>query len=159
VALLVALRRPDLARHVVVISGVFHHDGWVPGAIDPDASLPQALARGYAELSPDGAEHFPVVNAKLTRMNWQEPTLSASELSGITARTLVMIGDDDEVTLEHAVAMYRALPNAELAVVPGTSHGLLHENPALCNTTIVEFLTRDPSPTIAPIRRASVAEG
>src|SRR5947199_301439 len=34
-----------------------------------------------------------------------------------------MIGDDDEVTLEHAIAMYRGLPEAELAVVPGTSHG------------------------------------
>jgi pimeloyl-ACP methyl ester carboxylesterase len=27
-ALVVALRRPDLARKVVVISGVFHRDGW-----------------------------------------------------------------------------------------------------------------------------------
>jgi pimeloyl-ACP methyl ester carboxylesterase len=66
-----------------------------------------------------------------------------------------MIGDDDEVTLEHASAMYRALPDAELAVVPGTSHGLLHEKPALCNTMIVDFLTTDPVPTFAPIRRRS----
>jgi pimeloyl-ACP methyl ester carboxylesterase len=64
-----------------------------------------------------------------------------------------MIGDDDEVTLEHAIAMYRGLPDAELAVVPGTSHGLLHEKPSLCNTIIVDFLTADPVPTIAPVRR------
>jgi pimeloyl-ACP methyl ester carboxylesterase len=54
VALLVALRRPDLARHVVLVSGVFHRDGWLPGAIDPDAPPHEVLARGYAELSPDG---------------------------------------------------------------------------------------------------------
>jgi hypothetical protein len=48
--------------------------------------------------------------------------------------------------------MYRSLPDSELAVIPGTSHGLLHEKPGLCNT-IVEFLTADPIPTIAPIRR------
>ncbi len=41
-----------------------------------------------------------------------------------------MVGDDDEVTLEHAAAMYRGIPTAELAVVPGTSHGLLVEKPA-----------------------------
>ncbi len=76
-------------------------------AIDPDASPPEVLARGYAELSPDGPDHFPVVNAKLARMNREEPTLTASDLSGLTSRTLVMIGDDDEVTLEHAIAMYR----------------------------------------------------
>jgi hypothetical protein len=33
------------------------------------------------------------------------------------------------VTLAHAVDMYDALPNAELAVVPGTSHRLTQENP------------------------------
>jgi pimeloyl-ACP methyl ester carboxylesterase len=155
VALLVAVRRPDLARRVVLVSGVFHRDGWVPGAIDPDASLPEVLARGYAELSPDGADHFPVVAAKLARMNWEEPTLTASDLTKVTSRTLVMLGDDDEVTLEHAVAMYRGLADAELAVVPGTSHGLLHEKPTLCNTIILEFLTTDPVPTFAPIRRSS----
>lgn len=54
------------------------------------------------------------------------------------------IGHDDEVRLEHAVTMYRSLPDAELAVVPGTSHGLLVEKPALCNLLITEFLTKDP---------------
>jgi pimeloyl-ACP methyl ester carboxylesterase len=61
------------------------------------------------------------------------------------------------VTLEHAVAMYRALADAELAVVPRTSHGLLHEKPALCNAILVDFLTADPVPTIAPIRRTNRA--
>jgi pimeloyl-ACP methyl ester carboxylesterase len=56
-----------------------------------------------------------------------------------------MIGDDDEVRLEHATAMYRSLPNAEFAVVPGTSHGLLVEKPALCNMIITDFLTKDRS--------------
>lgn len=154
VALVVAVRRPDLARRVVLVSGVFHRDGWIPSAIDRDAEPPDILARGYAELSPDGADHFPVVSAKLARMNWEEPTLGASDLSRVTGRTLVMLGDDDEVTLEHAVALYRALPDAELAVIPGTSHGLLHEKPALCNSIIVDFLSKDPVPTFAPVRRA-----
>jgi pimeloyl-ACP methyl ester carboxylesterase len=159
VALLVALRRPDLARGVVLISGVFHRDGWIPSAIDPDAYPAEFLAPGYAELSPDGPEHFPVVSAKLARMNREEPTLSASDLSGVTSRTLVMVGDDDEVTLEHAIAMYRGLPDAELAVIPRTSHGLLHEKPALCNEIIVDFLTNDPVATIAPVRRAGPPTG
>jgi pimeloyl-ACP methyl ester carboxylesterase len=64
------------------------------------------------------------------------------------------VGDDDEVTLEHAVAAYRAIPDAELAVVPGTSHGLLVEKAELCNRLILDFLATDPVPTMAPIRRA-----
>ena len=34
--------------------------------------------------------------------------------------------------------------DGELAVVPGTSHGLLVEKPDLCNLIITEFLTKDP---------------
>lgn len=157
VALLVALRRPDLTRRLVLVAGVFHHDGWASGVIDPDNPPPDFLAVSYGELSPDGPEHYPVVVAKLAKMHTEEPTLTAADLSRVRNRTLVMVGDDDEVTLEHAIALYRSIPDAELAVVPGTSHGLLVEKPALCNTLIVDFLTADPVATMAPIRRATRA--
>ena len=153
VALFVAMRRPDLIRRLVLIAGVFNKDGWVPGVIDPDTEPPEFLERLYGEISPDGPEHYAVIVAKLAVMHAEEPTLAASDLSAVTSRTLVMIGDDDEVTLEHAVALYRSLPDGELAIIPGTSHGLLVEKPKLCNELIVDFLTVDPVPTVAPIRR------
>jgi pimeloyl-ACP methyl ester carboxylesterase len=154
VALEVALRRPDLVRRLVLISGVFHRDGWIPAAIDPALPPHDAIARGYAELSPDGADHFPVVVEKLRRMNFEEPRLEVDDLAAVGSRTLVMLGDDDEVVIEHGVACYRAIPDAELAVIPGTSHGLLHEKPELCNSMLLEFLFDDPVPTIAPVRRS-----
>lgn len=154
VALLVALYRPELVRKLVFIAGVFHHEGWAPGVIDGDAPPPEFLERLYAEISPDGPEHYPVIVEKLARMHAHEPTLTMSDLGRIEARTLVMVGDDDEVTLEHALALYRGLSDGELAVIPGTSHGLLVEKPALCNGLIVDFLTSDPVPTMAAIRRA-----
>jgi len=154
VALLVALRRPDLIRKLVFIAGVFHLDGWVPGVIDPNNTPPEFLERLYGELSPDGAEHYPVVVAKLARMHVEGPTLTTADVSQIGSRTLVMLGDDDEVRLEHALELYRSLPDSELAIIPGTSHGLLVEKPALCNTVIIDFLVTDPVLTMAPIRRA-----
>jgi pimeloyl-ACP methyl ester carboxylesterase len=154
-ALVVALRRPDLVRRLVVISGVFHWKGWVPSAIDSAAVGAEVLERGYAELSPDGPDHFPVVSGKLARMNQEEPALSAGDLAAMTSRTLVMLGDDDEPVFEHVAAMYEGIPDAELAIVPGTSHGLLHEKPELCNSIIVDFLTTEPVPTLAPLRRAA----
>jgi pimeloyl-ACP methyl ester carboxylesterase len=153
VALLVALRRPDLVNRLVFVAGVFHFDGWLPHVIDPSNEPPGFLARLYAEVSPDGADHYQVVVDKLAQMHLAEPTLTTNDLGGVSNRTLVMVGDDDEVRLEHAVAMYRAIPDAELMVVPGTSHGLLIEKPDLCNNVIIEFLTEDPIPTMAPIRR------
>jgi pimeloyl-ACP methyl ester carboxylesterase len=139
---------------LVFIAGVFHRDGWAPGVLDADAAPPEFLARLYGEVSPDGAAHYPAVVAELDRMHAQEPTLTVADLNGVSSRTLVMVGDDDEVILEHAVALYRGLPDGELAVVPGTSHGLLIEKPMLCNTIIVDFLSIEPVRTMAPIRRA-----
>jgi pimeloyl-ACP methyl ester carboxylesterase len=157
VALLVALRRPDLVRQLVLVAGVFHHDGWVPAAIDPTNEPPGFLKALYEDVSPDGVDHYSVVVDKLAHMHLQQPTLTTSDLNSLAPRTLVMVADDDEVTLEHALAMYRALPDGELMVVPGTSHGLLVEKPQLCNTVIVDFLTTDPVETLAPIRRAAAA--
>jgi pimeloyl-ACP methyl ester carboxylesterase len=155
VALLVALRRPDLVERLVFVAGVFHHNGWWPEAIDPNNHPPAFLEGMYAELSPDGAAHYGVVVEKLARMHQCEPTLADDDLRGVACRTLVMLGDDDEVRLEHAIALYRALPDAEFAVIPGTSHGLMVEKPDLCNAIVLDFLSNDPVATFAPIRRAA----
>jgi pimeloyl-ACP methyl ester carboxylesterase len=155
VGLLVALRRPDLVDRLVLVAGVFHYDGWLPHVIDPTNRPPEFLARLYEEVSPDGPDHYQVVVDKLAWMHTQEPTLAPDDLGGVTSRTLIMVADDDEVRLEHAIGMYRAIGDAELMVVPGTSHGLLVEKPDLCNDVILQFLTTDPEPTLAPIRRAS----
>jgi hypothetical protein len=71
----------------------------------------------------------------------------------------VILGDDDEVILEHAIELYRGLPDGELAVVPGTSHGPPVEKPTLCDTIIVDFLSADPVRTMAPIRRGTLPAG
>jgi pimeloyl-ACP methyl ester carboxylesterase len=157
-ALLVGLARPDLVRRMVLISGQFHQSGLLPAFFHgPDAVAElQAtpLAAWYAEESPDGAEHFPVVAAKVVENALTGPTLAAEQLAGVPARTLVMSGDDDAVTLEHTIEMYRSLPDAELAVVPGTSHVLVMEKPELVTRLALDFLTSDPVPTIMPIHRA-----
>ena len=66
--------------------------------------------------------------------------MQLDELSRVAAPTLVLAADDDVVTIEHAAAMQRALPDAQLAVVPGTSHALPMEKPEIVNRLILDFL-------------------
>ena len=153
VALLVAHRRPDLVKQLICVAGVFHNRGWVSSAIEPSDRPPAFLIDSYGQISPDGPEHFLVVHRKLDEMHARGTRLTTDDLRTIRCRTLVMVGDDDEVILEHAVEFYRAIPECELAVVPGTSHGLLVEKPELCNKIMLDFLMLDPVPTLAPIRR------
>ena len=69
VALLVALARPDLVRRLVFASGVFHHDGWAPGAIDLDEETTAFFVEYHSAVSPDGPDAFPALAAKLYRMH------------------------------------------------------------------------------------------
>jgi pimeloyl-ACP methyl ester carboxylesterase len=153
VALHVAHTRLDLVQQLLCAAGVFHHGGWAPGTIDPHADPPEFLLRSYRQISPDGEAHLRTVKTKLDEMHVTGPTLTAADLGRIRCRTLVMVGDDDEVMLEHAIEFYRSLPEGELAVVPGASHGLLVEKPDLCNAVMLDFLTQEPVQTFAPIRR------
>jgi pimeloyl-ACP methyl ester carboxylesterase len=107
-------------------------------------------------VSPDGADHFPVVLAKVAQAAADDTGLAVADLQALDCQTLVMLGDDDLVSLEHSVLLYRSLPNAQLAVIPSASHLLLLEKPALCTCLVGEFLSTDPKPTLLPIRRANV---
>ena len=146
VALHVALERPDLVRKLVLIGQALNHDalpaqvrellsrGLTPGI------LPPFLRQLYANVSPDGPEHFDVVFEKLKATLETEPSFELSELERVAAPTLFMLGDRDMVTVEHAAAAQRALPDAQLAVVPNASHALPMEKPALVSQLVVDFL-------------------
>jgi pimeloyl-ACP methyl ester carboxylesterase len=145
VGMLVALRRPELVRKLVVIGQYFTFEGEVPefrAMIDYwGTDLPEALHEVYDRVSPDGPEHFPVVLEKMMRMWREEPDLAFSELAGVRAPVLLMQGDDDIVKVEHSAALAATLPEAQLAVVPGSSHMAPLEKPVLVNQLILDFLS------------------
>lgn len=154
IALLVALRRPDLVSKLVPIGANYHHDGLNPAPIDPESPVIAMIAESYGERSPDGADHFPEVLAKSMAMFESEPTLTIEDVKRIAAPTLVISADDELIRLDHTCSMYEALPAGQLAVVPGSSHALPIEQPAETGRLIGQFLTADgPPQTLMPIRR------
>jgi pimeloyl-ACP methyl ester carboxylesterase len=153
VALRVALRRPDLVERLVLVSTAYDLDGLT---FKPQAAgeMPADVVDAYAEVSPDGREHFPVVRDKIVHAAATEPSPDPIDLRAVTARTLVITGDDDLVTLDHTLTLYRALPAAELAVLPNASHLLLMEHPETARAMVLTFLTTRAAPTYMPIARA-----
>ena len=160
-ALHVALRYPGLVRRLILISASIRP----PGPRAPDspwpglADLVRFLGPGYGEVSPDGQAHFPVVASKVVTMLAGAPALAPAELGGISSRTLLMAGDEDAVSLDDTLVLYNGIPEAELAIVPGTSHFLLREKPALCNAIMLDFLTGAAVPAVPPVRRARAGPG
>ncbi|MGH2794978.1 MAG: alpha/beta fold hydrolase [Actinomycetota bacterium] len=144
VAMTVAVRRPERVRKLVYIGERVTRDGLRPEAIEALNAMTLETAPPMAQqlyaVSPDGPEHFPVVFEKLKTLWVGESGLELSDLKAVTAPALVLLGDDDLITPEHGAAVQRALPDAQLAVVPGASHALVFEKPDLVNRLILDFL-------------------
>ncbi len=143
VALLVALRRPDLVTRMVLIGQYYNSSGRVPGSeldrLIHSAGAKEFLRPAYDLVSPDGPEHFEVVYAKTMAMIDSEPEIDLATLGAVDAPALVLQGDQDEVTLAHGAAVAAALGNGRLAVLPGT-HALPIELPDLVNPLLISFL-------------------
>ncbi len=146
VAALVAQRRPDLVDRLVLIGQYYNSTGRLPDSpLEAILRSPQAidfLRRGYDPVSPDGPEHFAVVYEKTLQMIATEPEIDLAAFAQVTAATLVLQGDRDEVTIDHSRAVAAALPHGRLAVLPGT-HGLPLESPHTVNPLLIAFL-REP---------------
>lgn len=153
VGLEMALLRPDLVRKLVFISAFADQSGMatemqaMSANLGPE-SLPPMLREAYDALSPDGPEHFPIVFEKVAAVWKSEPRHSLTDLAGVSAPTLVMLADADVVSIEHAAAVQRAIPDAQLAVIPGTDHLLLFEKPEVVNRLIIDFLADEQAPKL-----------
>jgi pimeloyl-ACP methyl ester carboxylesterase len=139
VALLVAIRNPEVVRKLVVMSVGYTLEGVHPGLMDGLGEMTPEMMHGsqfhdeYLRIAPR-PEDFDRLFAKKAEMDRRTEDLSADDIRAIAAPTLVMIGDSDLITPEHAVEMFRlrgggvfgdmppGMPASQLAVIPGASH-------------------------------------
>src|SRR5262249_57520286 len=76
------------------------------------------------------------------------------EISKVDVPVLVLTGDEDEPCLEASVMLKRAIPQAGLAVLAQSGHGINLEEPALFNQLVDDFFRRaEAAPSGAPHAR------
>ncbi|MFC7624161.1 alpha/beta fold hydrolase [Microlunatus sp. GCM10028923] len=153
VALQLAVRHPGLVEKLVVLSATYRQDGWHPAVLEGIAGLNAAafagtaVERDFFEHTPDPAA-FDAYLEKMKVLGINDQHLTDDEVRSFPAKTMIIIGDADSVTPEHALAMFRlrggggdeaagagALresPAARLVIMPAMSHvGLAAESAAL----------------------------
>jgi pimeloyl-ACP methyl ester carboxylesterase len=121
----IAIHHPERVTRLAVTGANSRTDGytaeWVRTLIPDDLPVSEA----YDRLSPDGVDHWPIVIGRLKRLWTEEPNFTREEMQSIKAPTLIIVGDGDIVTPEHAVEMFRMIAGAQLCVVPKAGHGVL----------------------------------
>ncbi len=133
-----AIRHPEKVNKLVAASVAHDDEGRQPEfkALIPQMTVEMFVnmpfAEDYRKLAPN-PEGFPKLVAKLIQSE-KEPMAWEKDVRSMKTPVLIIFGDADGYTLEHAVAMFRLLgggvmgdtgkplPASRLAVLPATSH-------------------------------------
>ncbi len=156
VALQTAIRHPDVVRRLVVVSATYRRDGWYPevlagmASMNAEAMVGSPIHEVYVRAAPR-PEDWPRLSAKLQQLlsedyDWTE------DVAAIKAPTLLVIGDADSVRPAQLMELFGllgggkadgamgSLPNAQLAVLPGTTHFSILARTDLLLPIITPFL-------------------
>ena len=138
VAQQIAIRHPSAVRRLIITSSVYKYEGW---SQETRSILPMLTAEmfestpikaEYDKLAPD-PKHWKEFINKMKKFVTTSYDFGADKIKAIKAPTLIIAGDGDGVSPEHAVEMYRLrgggymidfgpIPAAQLAIFPGSSH-------------------------------------
>jgi pimeloyl-ACP methyl ester carboxylesterase len=139
----VALAAPARVGKLIVASADAHRPPDrenVPLGADrlPTPADFQAMRDAYDAVAPDPS-HFDEFAARTSAMVHEFPGWT-DELRSLRAPTLLVFGDRDFSPLPDVVQMFEILPNAQLAVLPATTHVGVTRRPGEVLALITPFL-------------------
>lgn len=126
-----AVHHGDRLLKAVPISASVRPDGAHPDLSDPSkfatsTRMPTEadfadMAAAYARVAPHPEAFDKLPERSMTSVaGWTGWT--DEELAGITAPTLIVLGDHDFTTTAHGAVMQELIPGSQLAIVPGATH-------------------------------------
>lgn len=126
IALQVAMRHPHVVNKIVVASAAYKREGFQSWFFpmmqnsSPD-NMPPLLKEAFLKVTPDHERFLKMFWRDAKRMqgfqSWKD-----EDIDKIKSPALVVAGDNDVVTVEHAVEIYRRISGSRIAIIPG-GHG------------------------------------
>ena len=144
VALQLAIRHPQAVRKVVAGSANFRSDAMKEDSVAFIRSAtaetwPPPVKAAYMRVAPD-PQHWGAFIMKVKRLWLETPDWPETQLEAIHTPVLLLYGDHDDIKLEHATRMQSLIRDSQLAVLPGTSHFTMIEQPTWVSTLAITFL-------------------
>lgn len=154
IAMLIAARHPDLVDRVAIYGTMLGKRSEVTRPqsaseftrLTPEHRSIQYQRETYMRLAPEPTQ-WPTLFEKSSEMarSWQG--FPAETLEAIQAPVLIAAGDHDVLSplLEHHLAMFRLIPNAQLAIIPDAGHFVLNDDPEKLLSVISNFFDQPTS--------------
>jgi len=76
---------------------------------------------------------------KIFMLDWLQPNIALPALKAIRCPSLIINGDHDLITLEHAMKIFQNISKAYLWILPNSGHGTLTEHTAEFNKKVDDF--------------------
>jgi pimeloyl-ACP methyl ester carboxylesterase len=122
----IAIRHPEMVDKMILGSALAKRNGapeWFWGFMEQAKleNMPEQLKTGYIQVAadPNGLQIMHDRDAK-RMVNFKD--IPDAQIKSIKAPTLIIIGDKDMITPEHAIELQRQISNSQLAIIPG-GHG------------------------------------
>lgn len=145
-----AFAYPELVNKVVTIGANYNHENYLAEVdrfeMEKDDPLIVKTAdwvsinHNSLEKLSSNPSKLPFIRKKLAMLMKKYPNFTPDSLKKIQTPFLVIASDQDIITIDHTVSLYKHLPNAYLFIVPNASHLSPAEFPALINGEIIRFL-------------------
>jgi len=125
-ALQIAIRHPEIAHKIILGSALSKRNGvfdWFWDFISKAKleNMPPQLKEGYEKVAANKQDLQLMHDKDVKRMiNFKD--IPDEQIKGIKIPTLIIIGDEDVITPEHALELHRQISGSELAIIPGI-HG------------------------------------
>jgi pimeloyl-ACP methyl ester carboxylesterase len=148
VACVLAEVHPHLVGNLATLGTKFHWDPEVAarevGFLDPEkieAKVPH-FAQSLAERHPSGWKAVVARTAEMMIALGETGGFSPDTIANVQQRLRIIVGDHDTtVGVPESYAMYQALPNGELEVLPATPHQLEKVPPPRLAASLSEFFS------------------
>lgn len=122
----IAIRHPEIVNKIVLGSALAKRSGvpdWFWGFMETASleKMPGQLQEAYLKVAPD-PKGLQIMHDRDGKRVVNFKDIPDEQIKSIGVLTLIIVGDKDVITPEHALELNRLIQNSELAVIPG-GHG------------------------------------
>ncbi|SDZ80824.1 Pimeloyl-ACP methyl ester carboxylesterase [Desulfuromusa kysingii] len=139
-AMLLALDWPQRVQRIIAVSGNSDPSGLTLAAQVDGQVRSSGLTHWFYRWWTGAGDRLDQLETRIRKLWQTSPQLKSVDLRKIDTPVLVIVGEHDLITLDHAEQMARSLPKGQLSIIPDGGHMTIFTRAPEVNRLIGNFL-------------------